>query len=381
MADLVVERVLRHLATLPDQPIGRLRLRGPTWRRCCASRPRAGPRPRGGAAPLRRPDRALRLPRQPPALPRLRPRQRRRFAAVLGDWLCAGHNFFAGVWLEASACARSNSSSSTGSATCSACPPATGGVLTSGGSEANLTALVVARDRLPSADRGRAVLYAGRQRHWSIDRAANVIGLLPDQVRLVDVDGRQRLRSTTCARRRRRPRPRAGCRGWSSANAGATSTGAVDPLAALADLCRDERLWLHVDAAYGWAAVLDPEGRRALDGIGRADSVTLDPHKWLAQPFEVGCLLVRDGRCSRPDVRHPARLPAGRRAGRRRGQLRRPRHRADAAFPGAQGLAVGPGAGPRLVPPPRRRAAWRWRASPRPPCEQAGLRDRQPGDR
>jgi glutamate/tyrosine decarboxylase-like PLP-dependent enzyme len=80
------------------------------------------------------------------------------------------------------------------------------------------------------------------------------------------------------------------------ANAGATNTGTVDPLDALADLCARERLWLHVDAAYGWTAALTPEGRSLLAGIGRADSVTLDPHKWLAQPFEVGGLLVRDGR-------------------------------------------------------------------------------------
>jgi glutamate/tyrosine decarboxylase-like PLP-dependent enzyme len=80
------------------------------------------------------------------------------------------------------------------------------------------------------------------------------------------------------------------------ANAGATNTGAVDPLAALADACAAERLWLHVDAAYGWSAVLVPEGRAALDGIGRADSVTLDPHKWFAQPYDAGCVLLRDGR-------------------------------------------------------------------------------------
>jgi glutamate/tyrosine decarboxylase-like PLP-dependent enzyme len=77
------------------------------------------------------------------------------------------------------------------------------------------------------------------------------------------------------------------------ANAGATNTGAVDPLGPLADFCEREKLWLHVDGAYGWAAALVPEGRELLDGVGRADSVTLDPHKWLAQPFEAGGLLVR----------------------------------------------------------------------------------------
>src|SRR5205807_2493844 len=77
------------------------------------------------------------------------------------------------------------------------------------------------------------------------------------------------------------------------ANAGATSTGAVDPLAGLADCCAAQGLWLHVDAAYGWAAALTEEGRALLEDVGRADSVTLDPHKWLAQTFDVGGLLVR----------------------------------------------------------------------------------------
>ena len=79
-----------------------------------------------------------------------------------------------------------------------------------------------------------------------------------------------------------------------SANAGTTNTGAVDPLGPLAELCARESLWLHVDGAYGAAAVITERGRTALSGIERADSVTLDPHKWLFQPFELGCLLVRD---------------------------------------------------------------------------------------
>ena len=79
------------------------------------------------------------------------------------------------------------------------------------------------------------------------------------------------------------------------ADAGTTNTGSVDPLASLADYCEANRLWLHVDAAYGWTAVLTDEGRALFDGIGRADSVTLDPHKWLAQTFDAGCVLVRDG--------------------------------------------------------------------------------------
>jgi glutamate/tyrosine decarboxylase-like PLP-dependent enzyme len=79
------------------------------------------------------------------------------------------------------------------------------------------------------------------------------------------------------------------------ANAGATNTGSVDPLPDLADLCAERGLWLHVDAAYGWPIVLTAEGRQTLRGIERADSITLDPHKWFAQPFEAGGLLVRRG--------------------------------------------------------------------------------------
>jgi glutamate/tyrosine decarboxylase-like PLP-dependent enzyme len=79
------------------------------------------------------------------------------------------------------------------------------------------------------------------------------------------------------------------------ANAGATNTGSIDELDALADACHEHGLWLHVDAAYGWAAALTSAGGAALAGIARADSLTLDPHKWFAQTFEAGCLLVRQG--------------------------------------------------------------------------------------
>src|SRR5262249_22365304 len=80
------------------------------------------------------------------------------------------------------------------------------------------------------------------------------------------------------------------------ANAGATNTGTIDPLAVLAEVCREHRLWLHADAAYGWAAALIPEGKASLEGIGRSDSITLDPHKWFGQTFEAGVVLVRDGK-------------------------------------------------------------------------------------
>ena len=78
------------------------------------------------------------------------------------------------------------------------------------------------------------------------------------------------------------------------ANAGTTNTGTIDPLAEIADFCTAQKIWLHVDAAYGGFAVLSERGRRMLAGIERADSISLDAHKWLFQPFEAGCVLVRD---------------------------------------------------------------------------------------
>jgi aromatic-L-amino-acid decarboxylase len=80
------------------------------------------------------------------------------------------------------------------------------------------------------------------------------------------------------------------------ANAGTTNTATVDPLPELADLCAAEGVWLHIDGAYGAASILADQGRDLLQGIDRADSVTVDPHKWLFQPYEMGCLLVRDRR-------------------------------------------------------------------------------------
>jgi aromatic-L-amino-acid decarboxylase len=218
------------------------------------------------------------------------------FASLLGDWLCAGTNFFAGVWLKASGPTQVELVVLDWFKQFLGYPAAARGILTSGGSEANLTALTVARERLDFDDRGRAVLFVTEHRHWSIDRAAKVMGLHPRQIHPVRATADFRLDPRALSQAIAAVRS-AGRLPWALvANAGATNTGTVDPLPALADLCRQHGLWLHVDAAYGWSAVLTPAGRAALAGIECADSITLDPHKWFAQTFEAGCLLVRDGR-------------------------------------------------------------------------------------
>jgi glutamate/tyrosine decarboxylase-like PLP-dependent enzyme len=218
------------------------------------------------------------------------------FLSVLGDLLCAGTNFFCGVWLEASGPSMVEVLAVDWLAQFLGCPAETRGIFTSGGSEANLTALVAAREPVDYEDRGRALLYVNEQRHWSVDRAARIMGFRADQVRPVPTDSEFRLDPAELKFLVELDRA-AGKLPWAVvANAGATNTGACDNLDALADVCRDNHLWLHVDAAYGWAAALSAAGLELLHGIGRADSITLDPHKWFGQTFETGCVLVRDGK-------------------------------------------------------------------------------------
>jgi glutamate/tyrosine decarboxylase-like PLP-dependent enzyme len=218
------------------------------------------------------------------------------FAAILAECLASGANHFGGVWLEGAGPSQVELVVIYWFTRFLGLPAGTMGLLTGGGSEANLTALVTARDRLEFADRGRAVLYASQQRHWSIDRAVKIIGLHPEQIRSISCDEEHRLRVDSLRAAVEEDRI-AGRLPWLVvATAGTTSTGSVDPLDAIAEVSERRGLWLHVDAAYGWPAVLTEEGRVLLSGIERADSVTLDPHKWFAQPFEAGCLLVRDGK-------------------------------------------------------------------------------------
>jgi aromatic-L-amino-acid/L-tryptophan decarboxylase len=169
------------------------------------------------------------------------------------------------------------------------------GVLVSGGSAANMTALACAREALLGAMSERVVVYVSDQAHSSVARAARVLGFRPEQVRVLPTDERFRMRPDALVEVMDADL-RAGLRPlFVSASAGSTNTGAVDPLPQLAEICRERGAWLHVDGAYGGFAALTGRGKRLLQGMELADSVTLDPHKWLYQPFECGCLLVRRG--------------------------------------------------------------------------------------
>ena len=169
------------------------------------------------------------------------------------------------------------------------------GLLTTGGSMANFTAIYTARrERLPD-DFLKGTLYCSDQVHHSITKAAMLAGFPQSNVRTIPTDSTYRIRldaltETIAADRRSGFEPF-----LIVGSAGTVNTGAVDDLSALADLAAGESLWLHVDGAYGGFFVLTDRGRARLQGLERADSISLDPHKGLFLPYGTGCLVVRDG--------------------------------------------------------------------------------------
>jgi aromatic-L-amino-acid/L-tryptophan decarboxylase len=225
--------------------------------------------------------------------------------AALAELTAAAANPYCGAWMESAGATQVELAVIDWFRSWLGLPAGTAGVLVSGGSAANLTALLVAREAAggPSAD---SVVYVSDQAHSSLARTARAMGLRPHQVRVLPTDDHWRLGPGTVAAAVRADRDAGRIPFALCASAGSTNTGAVDPLADLADVCAAEELWLHVDAAYGGFAALTAQGLAVLAGIDRADSVTLDPHKWLYQPMECGCVLIRDGaRLERTFAIHP----------------------------------------------------------------------------
>jgi aromatic-L-amino-acid/L-tryptophan decarboxylase len=181
--------------------------------------------------------------------------------------------------------------------------PTAGGLITSGGSMANLIGLAAARDRhLGETARSEGlqgrpsplVAYASEEAHSSIDKAVSLLGLGTNNLRHIACDADFRIRLDRLADAVAADRAAGRSPFCVVASAGTVTTGAIDPIEALAAFCRREKLWLHVDGAYGALAALSNRFRGAMAGIGEADSASLDPHKFLFASFEAGCVLVKD---------------------------------------------------------------------------------------
>jgi len=283
----VVDRVVEHFERMPDGPA--IRASSPTELRAALG----GPVPEAPGDPLEAMQTLVDV-----ALANMQhgdhPRYFARvpgpssYAGVLGDWLGTGFNAITSSWEGASGPATVELVALDWLRELLGLPEGTEGVLMSGGSLSNLTGLAAARNAA-----GAGVAYLSDQTHASIGRALAALGFATEDVRALASDARLRLTASAVndaidedRRRGRNPR-------FIVATAGTTNTGAVDELDALADLAKAEGLWLHVDGAYGAPAALCPSGRKALAGLERADSLVLDPHKWLFQPYDIGCLFVR----------------------------------------------------------------------------------------
>jgi glutamate/tyrosine decarboxylase-like PLP-dependent enzyme len=212
--------------------------------------------------------------------------------SVLADLIGAGHNTFAGSWTGGAGASAVELATLDWLREWMGMPEGTEGVLVSGGSVGTLAALAAAaHDRVD--DRDQATAYAQEHTHAAVTKAWRILGFNPANLRVLKADPDHRLQPAAVDAALRIDRA-AGLEPFAViGTAGTTSTGSVDPLADLADLAQREGLWFHVDGAYGAPARLTPRGKDLLTGIERADSLVLDPHKWLFQPYEIGALLVR----------------------------------------------------------------------------------------
>lgn len=217
------------------------------------------------------------------------------YISTMADTLATGFNIFSGGWMMSPAAAELEIVTVNWLLKMYDFPVKNGGGLfTSGGSMANLTALVTARRIKCGDDFSKAVIYLSDQAHSSNIKAIRVLGFKKEQIRIIPTDfefriGINKLKNAIAKDRLEGLQPFCFI-----ANAGTTNTGTVDPLDEIATICEEEKLWFHIDGAYGGAAILSEKGKEILKGIERADSLTVDPHKWFYQPYEIGCLLVKD---------------------------------------------------------------------------------------
>lgn len=217
------------------------------------------------------------------------------YISAMADTLATGFNIFSGGWAASPAAAELEVVTLRWLLKIFGFPVVKGGgIFTSGGSMANLTAIVTARRVMCGDDFSKAVIYLSDQAHSSNIKAIRVLGFKKEQIRVIPTNlefkfSINKLKNAIAKDRLEGLQPFC-----LIATAGTTNTGTVDPLSEIATICKKEKIWFHIDGAYGGAAILAKDGKKMLKGIEKADSLTVDPHKWFYQPYEMGCLLVRN---------------------------------------------------------------------------------------
>jgi aromatic-L-amino-acid/L-tryptophan decarboxylase len=220
---------------------------------------------------------------------------------ALGEFLAAAMNPNCGAWLLSPMASEIEAQTIRWIAEMLSYPTDCGGLFVSGGNMANIVCFLAARAagggaelRTKGVDGTRLRAYCSAETHTWIQKAADISGLGTDSARWIAADGEFRI-DIDALRSRIREDIAAGDKPFLVVgNAGTVSTGAVDPLAELAALCREFGLWFHVDGAYGALAAVAQDSAALFDGMDQADSLAVDPHKWLYAPLEAGCALVRD---------------------------------------------------------------------------------------
>jgi len=217
------------------------------------------------------------------------------YISAMADSLASGFNIFSGGWAASPAAAELEIVTMHWLLKMYGFPVKNGGgIFTSGGSMANLTAIITARKVKCGDDFSKAVIYLSDQAHSSNIKAIRVAGFRKEQIRIIPTDSEfkfslNKLKNAIAKDSLEGLQPFC-----LIATAGTTNTGTVDQLSELATICKKEKIWFHIDGAYGGAAILVSNGKQLLKGIEKADSITVDPHKWFYQPYEIGCLLVRN---------------------------------------------------------------------------------------
>ena len=215
------------------------------------------------------------------------------FVSFIGDLLATGFNVFNGHWLAGSGPAEVERITIDWLKEICGFPKGAGGLFLSGGSMANLSAIAIARNIILGAEDKLGVVYYSQQTHSSLAKGLKVLGIGAKYRRPISVDSNLKIDINQLRLQIERDIKQGLTPFCIVGNAGTTNAGVVDPLAQMASLAQKYKCWFHIDGAYGAAAMLSESAKPLLKGIEKADSLTLDPHKWWFQPMEMGCLLVR----------------------------------------------------------------------------------------
>lgn len=216
------------------------------------------------------------------------------YPAALADFIADTTNRFTGIWQSAPALVQLEANALEWLCDWMGFPAGSSGLFTTGGSMATLNAILCARERFLGTEIRRGTMYTSTQAHHCIAKAAKLAGIFHDRIRAIPCDEKFRMRVDALEAAIAEDRAAGFTPFFVVSTAGTTNTGAVDPLHAIADLCRAEKMWHHVDGAYGAFFHAVPELRPLMAGLARADSLTLDPHKGMFLPYGTGALLVRE---------------------------------------------------------------------------------------